>query len=123
MPKKHRKMKGGEFSDSVGSSFNNLASALTNDLSFVCNEIKDNTNKAYYRLTGTPQYNSLLSGGKRKTRRHMRGGFKDNNYTTGLASTASPISNIKTAQPHNWVGGKTSRRRHVHSKSCKHRKH
>ena len=41
----------------------------------------------------------------------MRGGFTDNTPTTGLAATASPISDIKTAQAHNWVGGR-SRRRH-----------
>jgi hypothetical protein len=55
----------------------------------------------------------------------MRGGFKDNTPVTGLASTASPISDIKTAQPKTWVGGKTKKRRHHggkhrHSKSCKH---
>jgi hypothetical protein len=57
----------------------------------------------------------------------MRGGFSDNTPTTGLAAHASPISGVKTAQPHNLVGGRTRKHRrggkHRHSKSCKHRKH
>jgi len=49
------------------------------------------------------------------------GGYTPNTPTTGLAFYASPISDIRTAQPHNWVGGKTKRhRKHKkHSKSHK----
>ena len=51
-----------------------------------------------------------------KTRKHrMRGGFKDNTPTTGLAVHAASFSG-KTAQPHTLVGGRT--RRHRHYKSC-----
>ena len=56
----------------------------------------------------------------------MRGGnFTDNTPRTGVASTASPITGIKSAQPHNLVGGRSRRRshKHRHSKSCRHRKH
>ena len=49
-------------------------------------------------------------GGKKGSKkRRMRGGFKDNTPTTGLAAHAASFSG-KTAQPHNWVGGKTRRR-------------
>ena len=53
----------------------------------------------------------------------MRGGFKDNTPTTGLASHAAPFSG-PTAQPHNWIGGRTRRRhrKHRHTKSCRHRR-
>ena len=66
-----------------------------------------------------------IMGGKTKRRRRMRGGFKDNTPTTGLASHAASFSG-STAQPHNWVGGRTKRRRikhrHRHTKSCRHRR-
>jgi hypothetical protein len=41
--------------------------------------------------------------GGRKRSRKMRSG--------NIASTAAPISGIKTAEPHNWVGGKTRKRK------------
>ena len=39
----------------------------------------------------------------------MRGGFKDNTPTTGLAAHAAPFSG-PTAQPQTIVGGRTRRR-------------
>ena len=50
-------------------------------------------------------------GGKRGTtrKRHLRGGYTDNTPTTGLAITAAPFSG-PTAQPHNWIGGKSRRK-------------
>jgi hypothetical protein len=58
----------------------------------------------------------------------MKGGFKDNTPTTGLAVYAAPFSG-STAQPHNWVGGRTKKRhhrkcykKHRHTKSCRHRR-
>ena len=53
-------------------------------------------------------------------RRKMRGGFTDNTPVTGIASTASPISDIKSAQPHHWVGGKHHL---VGGKTKRHRKY
>jgi hypothetical protein len=39
-----------------------------------------------------------------------------------LAATASPISGIRTPHVKTWVGGKrTKKRRHVHTKRCRHR--
>ena len=56
--------------------------------------------------------NEQTYGGKtrRNKRKHMKGGYSANSSTTGLAATAAPFSG-KTAQPHNWVGGKTRKRR------------
>lgn len=62
--------------------------------------------------------------GGRTRRRRMRGGFKDNTPTTGLAAHAASFSG-ETAQPHNWVGGRTRRRngrKHRCNKSCRHRR-
>jgi hypothetical protein len=51
----------------------------------------------------------------------MRGGsYSANTPLTGLAANSVTVSNVKTAQPNNIVGGKT--RRHKHSKSCRHHK-
>jgi hypothetical protein len=69
----------------------------------------------------TPTY---TTGGRKRSRK-MRGGYHPNSSTTNIAFTAAPISGIKTAQPHNWVGGKTRRhRKGKHSRSYRHhRKH
>lgn len=79
--------------------------------------------------TSTPMYPSSATGGKKRKTKKMRGGYSSNTMLTGLAASASPISGIKTAQPHHWVGGRTKRRRtkcnrcnRCNSKSCRHRK-
>lgn len=64
---------------------------------------------------------SSLSGGKskkNKTSKRKRGGYKPN-ASSGIASAAAPIGNIKTAMPNAWIGGK--KRKHTMSK--KSRKH
>ena len=67
-----------------------------------------------------PTYSVL--GGRRRSK-SKRGGYSANTPTNGLASSAASFSG-KTAQPHSLVGGKTRRRRrrHCHTKSCKHRR-
>lgn len=47
----------------------------------------------------------------RRSRRRMSGGYTSNISMTNLASKSAPISGIKTAQPHNWVGGKRRTRK------------
>ena len=133
MPQKHknRTMKGGFWN------------SLTQGFSDAWEKTKKATTDAYSSATGSPSstyspptttttyspptttttYSQPTStgymGGKTK-RRRMRGGFKDNTPTTGLANHAAPFSG-KTAEPHNWVGGKTKRRKHRHSKSYRRR--
>jgi hypothetical protein len=58
-------------------------------------------------------------GKKSKSKKNMKGGYKDNTPTTGLAAHAAPFSG-PTAKPHNWVGGKTRRRSRKGSKTRKH---
>ena len=85
----------------------------------------------------TPSTGSY-TGGKKRSRgrgrsrsrsrsrsRRMRGGYSDNVALSGLAATAAPISDIKSAQPLTTVGGRRTKRhrRHRHGKSCKHRKY
>jgi hypothetical protein len=129
-----RKMSGG-FLDSLSSSISSGWNSLSQGASNAWNKTKTATSNAYASATGssTPStYTSTASvtptyttGGKRKSKK-MRGGYHPNSSTTNLASSASSISGIKTAQPHNWVGGKTRRHRkhkHKHSRSCRHKKH
>ena len=66
---------------------------------------------------------STTYGGRtRRRRRHMKGGFRDNTPTTGIAEHAAPFSG-PTAQPHTMVGGKTRHHKKKGSRSRKHRKH
>jgi hypothetical protein len=130
MPKSHRKFKGG-FLEGVTSSISSGFNSLSQGASDVWSKTKETTKNAYNSATGTPSTTTTYlpttttTGGKKKSRK-MRGGFTDNTPTTGLASHAAPISDIKNAQPLTIVGGKTKKRRggkHRHSKSCRHRKH
>jgi hypothetical protein len=61
-------------------------------------------------------------GGRRSRRRKMRGGYSDYTPLTGLAYSASPISDIKTAQPNSFVGGRTKRRTRKSKRSKRSRK-
>jgi hypothetical protein len=159
MPRRHRKMRKGGFLGfgesssnsneynssnsgsgsgifgSVGSTLSGWGTSISDTASSAWNKTKNATSGAYNSATGTTPsttYPSTTStfGGKRKRSRKMHGGFSDNTPTTGLAYYAAPISGIKSAQPHNWVGGKTKKRcggktkkrrggKHRHSKSCK----
>ena len=136
MPRRHRHrrrtMKGG-FLDNLSSTLSGWGSSLSQGASSIWEKTKNATSN----LTGstpsygsssynTPSYTSApmsssTYGGKHsRRRRHMRGGFKDNTPTTGLALHAAPISGISTAKAHNWVGGRTRRRGR---KTRRHRKH
>jgi len=85
--------------------------------------------------TGSPSSessssSSSLTGGRRRRRtrrmrtrrmrrrRTMRGGYSANHSLNDLASTASPFSGNKTAQPQVWLGGRS--RKHRHNRRCKH---
>ena len=72
--------------------------------------------------TPTPLYTPVQGGRKRRRRTFKRGGYSANTSISNLASSSASFSG-KTAQPHTWVGGNTRRRRHSHTKSCKHKRH
>ena len=82
---------------------------------------KINKEMAIARAADDAAIEAMSKGGKK-----MRGGYSDNIALTGLAARAAPISDIKSAQPLNIVGGRRTKRRyggkHGHSKSCKHRR-
>jgi hypothetical protein len=105
--------------------------SLTQGFSSAWEKTKKATSDAYSSATGSTMTTSPAPAsptstgfmGGRTRRRRRRGGFKDNTPTTGLASNAAPFSG-PSAQPHNWVGGRTRRRhrKHRHIKSCRHRR-
>jgi len=129
MPRKHKKLRGGEgIVNSLGQTFSNLGSSISRGVKDAWGKLSNsNQNTSAYQYqpqqtnysyqsqpTNTTPY--YPTGGKKTRRRHSnikykRGGsYMDNNSLTNLASNASPFSG-NTAQPHNWVGGKTNRRR------------
>ena len=62
-----------------------------------------------------------VSGGRRRRKHRMRGGYSDNVSMTNLASRAAPFSG-STARAQAYVGGKRTKRRcHKHKRT--HRRH
>ena len=128
---------GGGLFDSISSGWNSLSQGASN----LWDKTKRGAENAYASATTSTSASSTYSPstytspstnvtptyttGGRKRSRKMRGGYHPNSSTTNIAFTAAPISGIKTAQPHNWVGGKTRRhRKGKHSRSYRHhRKH
>jgi hypothetical protein len=109
MPKSYKKMSGGMF-ESVENTFSNLSNSISQGASNLGNTVSQSYTKAKNYVTGTPSYSTM--GGKTK-KYHKRGGsYSANTPLTGLAAHASPISGIKSAQPHQMVGGKTKKRKH-----------
>jgi hypothetical protein len=131
---------------SIGSTLSGLGTQISEGASTAWDKTKKATDEAYNSATGSPSYTTQTTttyaqpapttpytptfGGKKskkskKRSRKMRGGYSDNIAVTGLASTAASISDIKSAQPLNIVGGKRRTkkcRRGRNAKSCKRRR-
>jgi len=129
MPRRHRKMKGG-FLDSLGTTLSGWGSSISQGASSAYNKTKSAVTGSTDSMGSMDSMGTMGStapittvGGR--TRKHKRGGsFSASKSVTGLAANSATVSNVKTAQPHNVVGGKSRRRRkHKHSKSCKNMKH
>jgi hypothetical protein len=123
MPRSNRKMKGG-FLDYLTDAWDKTKKATTDAYSSATGSTTS------YTPSSTSSYTAPTTsyGGKKSRRRSrkMRGGYSDNMALTGLAASAAPISDIKSSQPLNIVGGtrRTKKcRRHRHGKSCKRRRH
>lgn len=134
MPKRHRhrKMKGG-FLDSLSNWASNAWSSTKKatglgDSSSSYGTSYDSTGSTGYGSTGstgsygsTDSYGSTGSYGGKTRRKRIKGGYRANSSTTGLASQSASFSG-NTAKPHTWVGGRTRRNhggKHRCSKSCK----
>lgn len=134
MPRRHRHrtMKGGfweSLTQGVSDAWEKTKKATTDAYSSATGSTPTSTTSTYTpppTSTTPPATTSTGYFGGRKRSRKMRGGYRDNIAITGLAASAAPISDIKSAQPLNIVGGRRTKRRrggkHRHNKSCKHRK-
>jgi hypothetical protein len=101
---RHRTMKGGFFD-----TLSNWGSSMWQKTKDATSSLTGSTSSTYTAPATTPMTTSTFGGKHRRSRRHMRGGFKDNTPTTGLATHAAPFSG-PTAQPQTIVGGRTRRR-------------
>ena len=131
MPKRHTSKKGG-FSlegtwDSIKQGTTNALNETSQAVSGAYDKTKKAASSAYNDTTNA--VTSSVGGRRRRTRRtrktrRLRGGsYSANTPLTGLAANSVTVSNVKTAQPNNIVGGKSRRHRsHKHSKSCRHHK-
>lgn len=132
MPRRHRHrktMKGGFLAD-ISNTLSGWGSSISQGATSMWDKTKNAASSATSSLSGstasytpTTQPMTTSTYGGKSRRRRMRGGtFKDNTPTTGLAAHAASFSG-QTAQPHNWVGGRTRRRGRKHrcNKSCKRR--
>ena len=132
MPKTHKKKGGGmfEYLSSAWDQTKRDAASLTQTVGLSPSYGSTQPSTPYGSTQQAPAYGSTMGGKRRRKSRRMRGGnFTDYMSRSGLASTAAPISGIRSAQPHNLVGGRTRRRRscncsckNKHSKSCRSRK-
>jgi hypothetical protein len=119
MPKRNRHIKnnrkrssrGGGMTDDVsnwwynnitnGSLWQNTKNKFDETKNYVSTLVSGSQNTNGYQQQQYPQPPKYVYGGKKKTKK--RGG--------SLASPASPVSGLATAKAHNWVGGKTRKRR------------
>jgi hypothetical protein len=130
MPRRNRTMKGGFFNTlsnwgsslwrkATSTSTSSLSGSTTPTQSYGQPQTYEQPQSYGQSPSYTQQMGRSTYGGKisRKHSRRMRGGFKDNTPTTGLAAHAASFSGV-TAKPHTLVGGKTRKNR----KSRRHRR-
>jgi len=121
--KRTHKMHGGfldDFISNTKTAISNFGTTLANDSASVWDKTKKASSNAYNSIVGTTTSNYSITGGrKRKSRRVKRGGLSAYYPLNGVGADAAPFSG-ETAQPHNWVGGRKTRRRHKKTRS--HRK-
>ncbi len=94
---------------SPSSSYTSQSSSYTSPSSFSSTSYSNPTSFSSPSLNSNSSFSSRYGGTKRKYK-YKKGGYKDNTSVTDLASKAAPFSG-KTAGAHNYVGGKTYRRK------------
>ena len=135
-----RRLRGGGFFEGLQQSFSNFGNSVKSGTSDMWNKTKKATSSLQPSLTSSYQPSSSMSspmtssyqpsssmsspmsssyqpssngsygGSRRRTKRRMRGGYRDNISLTNIASTGAPFSG-STARAHNWVGGRRRKRR------------
>jgi hypothetical protein len=100
MPKSRKNMKGGDWFGSSDTSTANKWS-ISNMYNDMLSSLGMGKKQNAYTPTSTSSYTAAPS----------YGGYKPHTNLTDSTSTATSISGVSTAKVHNWVGGKTKRRR------------
>jgi hypothetical protein len=130
MPRrKNRTMKGGFWGSSITDMFKKKETPTPTSPSQHPSPSSDSSSPPSSTPSESTSSSSSLTGGSRfrrrirrtrrmRRRRTMRGGYSANHSLKDLASTASPFSGNKTAQPQVWLGGRS--RKHRHNRRCKH---
>lgn len=134
MPKRHnkRRLRGGGFFEGLQQSFSNFGNSIKSGTSDMWNKTKKATSSLQPSSSSSYQPSSSMSssyqpssngsyGGsrRRRTKRRMRGGYRDNISLTNIASTGAPFSG-STARAHNWVGGRRRKRRTKRTRTRRH---
>ena len=88
-----------------------ILNKVDRNLSYAAELVKNSATNLYNKASGNEQpkgpFGTTPLGGKK--RRSKRGGYSANTSLNNIAATAASYSGVKTAQPHNWVGGKSRR--------------
>jgi len=98
---------------------NGFLNTIDRELGDVKSFVTSSATSLYNKVSGKEEPSGLYGtnqGGKRRRSKGKRGGFRANAPLNNIASSAASYSGVKTAQPHNWVGGK-SRKGHRKNKS------
>jgi len=113
-------MKGGfleTISQTLSNAWNTTTQAATNALNYSKQKSQDGYNYVTAPATTNTSTPITSYGGKKKRNtKKYKGGYKNNISITNLASHSASFSNGKTAQPHNWVGGKSKKKYHKKKK-------
>jgi hypothetical protein len=113
--RKNRTRRGGQ---SVISNITSTASSYGQKVKDWISNLGKSTPSSTYSSITAPITSYSSVGGKRgrrlKTRKHKRGGSVSayNKYVDPFTMNTTPVSGYSSARPHNWVGGKSRKRRH-----------
>lgn len=126
MPKTRRSggrhKKGGNTMDSVSQTGSNVINTMSNTADQAGTGIQNFFTNGYNKIFKKQQ----STYGGRRSRRKRGGYYRASTSQMNVASGAAPVSGIKTAQPHHWVGkdqkwvgGKRTKRRRTRRRTRK----
>ena len=122
MPRRNRKMKGGDGEEGWWGSISTAAADAWDKTKNATSSLTGSQPAPYMAPPAPPPYIPPQGGKRRRgSRKNKRGGYSANMSTNNLASSAASFSG-KTAQPLNIVGGRTKRRRVRNGKTRRHRR-
>jgi hypothetical protein len=108
MAKSKKYNKRGGFWNEVTQTGTNVINSLEHTADKAGTGIQDFFTQGYNKIFKKNSYPTNFTGGRRKRRGGTAKAFTS---LTNIASTAAPVRGMYTARAHNWVGGKTRRRK------------